>query len=761
MPDRSAIAVIGVACRVAGASNPTDLWGLLRTGADAVGDMPTGRWKLSGDSPIFDPSAVEPLSSEDTSVTRKGGWLEHIELFDSGFFGVSPLEAAAMDPQQRLTLELCWEALEDAGILPAKLTSDRAGVFVGAISSDYADLMQSEGGEAITRHALTGLHRGMIANRVSYTLGLRGPSMTVDTGQSSSLVAVHLACESLRRGESELALACGVQLNISPSSALTALRFGGLSPDGGCFAFDARANGYVRGEGGGVVVLKPLSDALERGDPIYGVIRASAVNNDGGGDGLTAPSQRAQEEVLRLAYRRSGIRHAAVQYVELHGTGTKLGDRTEASALGSVLGATRPKHSPLAVGSIKTNIGHLEAAAGIVGLIKATLCIKHREIPPSLNFRTPAADVPLDDLGLRVQQAIGPWIDEHEPLCAGVSSFGVGGTNCHVVLSEPPATQPGVLVSARNGLTGSKQGTDSPLGSKQATDSPLGSERGTDSPLGEGMLAWMVSGRDDAALRAQANRLAEHVEQDGALAAADVALTLAVGRQAFTRRAVVLGGDRETLLGGLGGLANGAPATNVLEGLSTPNAARGLVLVFPGQGSQWEGMAADLLHRSPVFAAHIRACADALSQYIDWSLEDVLLGAPGAPSLESVDVVQPTLFAVIVSLAELWRACGARPAAVVGHSQGEIVAAHIAGGLSLQDAARLVATRSRALGELAGRGGMLSVALGEQELAPRLRDWDDGQLVIAAVNGPASVVVSGELDALEQLYLQCGEEDIG
>jgi polyketide synthase 12 len=732
MRNDAAIAVVGMACRLPGASDLASFWELLREGSSAISEVPADR------------RPAGPTDSALAPGVGYGGFLEQIDSFDCSFFGISPKEAAAMDPQQRLMLELCWEALEDAFIAPERLQGSQTGVFVGSISNDYADLLRDSGPDALTRHAMTGLHRSMIANRVSYTLGLRGPSMTVDTGQSSSLVAVHLACESLRRGESALALACGVHLNISSASAQSASSFGGLSPDGRCFTFDARANGYVRGEGGGVVALKPLSDALEAGESIYGVIRATAVNNDGGGDGLTAPSQRAQEELLRLAYRRSGIKRAAVQYVELHGTGTKLGDRVEAGALGAVLGAVRPAHGPLAVGSVKTNLGHLEGAAGIVGLIKTALCIEHREIPPSLNFQAPAADVPLDDLRLRVQQGLGSWPQEQEPLYAGVSSFGVGGTNCHVVLGEPPLGQAGRSVS--EGEVSDRDG--------------LRRDQSSGGPLGDGLIAWMVSGEDEWALRAQAARLAKQVNQVDELVAGDVAYTLATGRQAFARRAVVLGGDREGLLGGLQALAEGVPAANVLEGRATSNVDREVVFVFPGQGSQWEGMAVDLLRRSPVFAEHIRACAGALARHIDWSLEDVLLGVPGAPSLERVDVVQPALFAVMVSLAELWRACGVRPAAVMGHSQGEIVAAHIAGGLSLEDAARLVVTRSQALNELAGQGGMLSLSLGEGELARRLGQWDEGALVIAAVNGPASVVVSGELNALEQLQRQCEEEDI-
>ena len=374
MSEGSAIAIVGISCRFPKAPCPHAFWQLLRDGASAIAQTPHDRWERDGRSAADVP---EP-------GLLHGGFLEQIDQFDPGFFGIAPREAATMDPQQRLILELGWEALEDAGMVPERLAGTSVGVFVGAISSDYADLLRERGGEALTRHVLTGTHRGMIANRLSYALGLKGPSLTVDAAQSSALVAVHLACQSLQRGESTLALAGGVNLNISAAGTIATGRFGALSPDGLCFTFDARANGYVRGEGGGVVALKPLARALADGDPIHCVIRGSAVNNDGagGGEGLAAPDEQAQEEVLRLAYRKAGVKRADVQYVELHGSGTRLGDRVEAAALGAALGAARRADEPLLVGSVKTNIGHLEGAAGIAGLIKLILCMKHRELPP-------------------------------------------------------------------------------------------------------------------------------------------------------------------------------------------------------------------------------------------------------------------------------------------------------------------------------------------------------------------------------------------
>jgi acyl transferase domain-containing protein/NAD(P)-dependent dehydrogenase (short-subunit alcohol dehydrogenase family)/D-arabinose 1-dehydrogenase-like Zn-dependent alcohol dehydrogenase/acyl carrier protein len=751
--EASPIAIVGISCRLPGAPDPTAFWELLRSGSSAVAETPDGRLQLGVEHPALAPGA------------RYGGFLDQIDRFDCAFFGISPREAAAMDPQQRLMLELCWEALEDAAVRASDLKASQTGVFVGSISSDYADLLHEHGSSAPTRHSMTGLHRSLIANRVSYTLGLRGPSMTVDTGQSSSLVAVHLACESLRSGESSLALACGVHLNISSASVLRASSFGGLSPDGRCFAFDARANGYVRGEGGGVVVLKPLSHAVAAGDSIYCVIHGSAVNNDGGGDGLTAPSTQAQEEVIRLAYTRARVRRSSVQYVELHGTGTVLGDRVEAAALGAALGSAREEDRPLAVGSVKTNLGHLEGAAGVVGLLKAALCVSHREIPPSLNFEQASPDIPLRSLRLQVQQQLGPWASPAQSLYAGISSFGLGGTNCHVVIGEPPAIDATTIEAPALEIPLGAEGgarTASPTveeNRKTYVEAGMqGAPAGAIGALGDGVLAWTVSGQSDRALRAQAHRLAERLNAFPELAADAVGYSLATTRNAFERRGVLLGSTRAELLSGLGALALGESAASVVEG-GVSGVGERTVFVFAGQGSQWMGMAIELLDASPVFAERMQACSEALSEHVDWSLEEVLRGAPGAPELERLDVVQPVLFAVMVSLAALWRACGVHPAAVVGHSQGEIAAAHVAGALSLEDAARIVTARSSALRSLAGQGVMASIAMSASELESRIERLH-GQVWVAAVNGPSAVVVSGEQDALSRLLDECSAEGV-
>ncbi|MEU6428627.1 type I polyketide synthase [Microbispora sp. NPDC046973] len=730
-----AIAVVGLACRLPGAPHPRDLWELLRAGRDAVGPPPESR-----------------LADEPRLAGLRGGFLDRVDEFDAGFFGVSPKEAAAMDPQQRLTLELAWEALEDAGIRPADLAGTSAGVVIGAMAADYATLVYQRGEAAITRHTLAGLTRGILANRVSYALDLHGPSLTVDTAQSSALVAVHLASESLRSGEAAVALAGGVNLNLVPESTATADRFGGLSPDGRCFTFDARANGYARGEGGGIVVLKPLRQALADEDHVYAVILGSAINNDGATPGLTVPGAAAQEQVVRLAVERAGVDPAAVQFVELHGTGTRVGDPIEAAALGAVLGAARPATRPLLVGSVKTNVGHLEGAAGIAGLLKAVLSIHHREVPASLNYEAPNPGIDLDALNLRVVTELSSWPRPDAPLVAGVSSFGVGGANCHVVLAEPPprpaAPEPEAPRRTERRTAGAEVGT----GTGPAGD---GEAAGSDGS-GPAAVPLVLSARDPAALREQAARLSASAALDAN--PSDVALSLATGRAAFEHRAVVVGTDREDLRERLRAFGSGDLASGAVQGRARD--LGGTVLVFPGQGSQWAGMGRDLADASPVFARHLDEAADALRPHVDWSPRDVLWNLPGAESFERVDVVQPALFALMVALARLWEHFGVRPDAVIGHSQGEIAAAHVAGALSLEDAAAIVVLRSQALAAISGRGGMASVPLPRPVVEARVAEWA-GRLEIGAVNGPSVTVVSGDADALDELIARYEAEGVG
>ncbi|MBT2412741.1 SDR family NAD(P)-dependent oxidoreductase [Streptomyces sp. ISL-12] len=705
-----AVAVVGLSCRLPEAPGPAAFWDLLRSGADAVAEVPTDRWDHA------EVTRREPA----TANARFGAFLDRVDTFDAGFFGISPREAAAMDPQQRLVLELAWEALEDGGIVPGSLSGSRTGVFVGAIWDDYATLWHREGIGNTGPHTVTGLHRGIIANRVSYALGLRGPSMTVDTAQSSSLVAVQLACESLRGGESEVALAGGVNLNLVPDSAVGMARFGGLSPDGRCFTFDARANGYVRGEGGGLVVLKPLARALADGDPVYCVILGGAVNNDGATDGLTVPGQHTQAQVLRTAYERAGVDPADVQYVELHGTGTKVGDPLEAAALGRVLGTPRTGGDPLLVGSAKTNVGHLEGAAGIVGLLKTALSIRHRSLPPSLNFRRPNPLIPFGELNLRVHDRLGPWPHPDKPLLAGVSSFGMGGTNCHLVLADPPETGTGTA------------GATTPHAAAPS-----------------GPVPWLLSGRSAAALRDQAARLRDFVATDPHRRPADVGHSLFTGRTVFDHRAVVLAETAAEFDLGLRAVADGAAAAHTVTGRAAP--AGSTAFLFSGQGSQRPGMGRELYASYPAFADALDEACDHFAPHLELPLRDVLFAAPGtapAAALDQTRYTQPALFALESALYRLAAdAFGVVPDALIGHSVGELAAAHAAGVLDLPDACSLVAARGRLMQDAPAGGAMVAIEAGEEEVAAAL-DAYAARAGIAAVNGPAAVVVSGDRDAV-------------
>ncbi|WP_262702282.1 MULTISPECIES: type I polyketide synthase [Streptomyces] len=728
------IAVVGMACRLPHAASPSAFWRLLRRGGDAITAMPDDRRRTGAsatdgpatdgpatDGPATDGAAADgaasdgPLGdgSDRPAPTWYGGFLDRVDTFDASFFGISPREATAMDPQQRLMLELAWEAFEDAGIRPGTLKDSPTGVFVGAIWDEYAALLRRDA-TAATRHAMTGVHRSIIANRVSYGYGLRGPSLTVDTAQSSSLVAVHTACESLRRQECALALAGGVNLILTEDSmAAAAAQFGGLSPDGRCHTFDARANGFVRGEGGAAVLLKPLAAAVRDGDPVYCVIHASAVNNDGATDGLTAPSPAAQEDVVRTAHRRAGAAPDEVQYVELHGTGTPVGDPVEAAALGAALGTVRTDGTPLLVGSAKTNVGHLEGAAGIVGLLKTALGITHRLLPPSLHFTTPNPRIPLAELGLRVQDRLGEWPRPDRPLLAGVSSFGMGGTNCHLVLGEAPASAP--------------------------------------VPAGDGLLppvvGWPISAKTPVALRAQAGRLRDHLADHDGLSPADIGHSLATTRTAFGHRAVILGAGADELLGGVDALANGTEAAGVVRGSTTEG---GLAVLFSGQGSQRAAMGRELYAAHPVFAAALDEVCDCLDGQLAEPLREVMFAQPPSPRaalLDRTSYTQPALFAIEVALYRLAESWGPTPGHLMGHSVGEIAAAHVAGVLTLPDACALVAARGRLMQSITATGAMAALQADPDEAAGLLAGWE-GRMDLAAVNGPSSVVISGDHHAV-------------
>ncbi|MDQ0681258.1 acyl transferase domain-containing protein [Streptomyces achromogenes] len=712
--EQEAIAVVGLSCRLPQAPDPAALWDLLRTGRDAISPPPPGRWQAD---------ALGDLAPDAVTGAARGGFLDQVDAFDAEFFSMSPREAAAVDPQQRLVLELAWEVLEDAGIPPAGLAGSRTGVFVGAMHDDYAALLQRRGTGAVTPHSATGLNRGVLANRVSYALGLHGPSLAVDTAQSSALVAVHLACESLRRTECDLAIAGGVNLNLTLAGTVEASRFGGLSPNGRCATFDADADGYVRGEGGGLVLLKPLARALADGDEIHGVLLGSAVNNDGATPGLTVPDQAAQQRVVEAAHRRAGIRPEHVQYVELHGTGTRLGDPIEAAALGAALG--RGRQVPLAVGSVKTNVGHLEGAAGIAGLLKTLLSIRHRQLPPSLHFRTPNPRIPLTELGLTVKRELSDWPRPDAPLVAGVSSFGMGGTNCHVVVSEAPAR------------TEAAQRSDVHEPDRAARDGRP--------------VVWPLAGRGPEALREQAARLHARLSAEATTPhPADVGYSLATTRTQFEHRAAVVGSEPERLLGGLAALARGEAAPGTVTGTTAHTG--GLAYLFSGQGSQRAGAGSELYRTHPAFTEALdRACA-VLDPHLERPLKDVLFapeGTPEAALLDRTGYTQPALFAVEVALFRLLETWGVTPGRLLGHSVGELAAAHVSGVLDLTDAATLVTARGRLMEALPG-GAMAALEASEQEVLPLL-EGRDGQAGIAAVNGPRAVVVSGDETAVEEV----------
>ncbi len=693
------IAIIGMGCRFPGADGPEAFWKVLEQGVDAVGRVPDDRFARWG------------RGDGGTDRAGVGGFLGGVGGLDLDFFGISEHEAAKIDPQQRLMLEVAWEAFEDAGIDPYGLAGSDTGVYVGISSSDYRDVLANS--PSADAYSLLGGASAVAANRLSYVLDLRGPSLAVDTACSSSLVAVHLACDAIRRGECGVAVVGGVNVILSPALTEAFDQSGVMAPDGRCKAFSAQADGYVRSEGAGAVVLKPLSAALRDGDRVSAVIRGSAVTSDGRTNGLLAPSRRAQEDVVRLALAAAGARPAEVGYVEAHGTGTAIGDQIEAAALGAVLNEDRAADRPCAIGSVKTNLGHLEAAAGIAGLIKLALSFEHRALPPSLHCAEPHPDIDFDALGLRVQTSLRRWESPGEPGLAGLSSFGFGGTNAHAVLGPAPA--------------------DAQTQAQQ--------------PAGEGHPVRMLalSAATEAALRAQA---ADHAAWAAGLGERELgrdtaAATLLRGRggpRGREFRAAFAFADKEELLGRLRGPFTAAR--------SAPDGA-GVVFVFPGQGAQWLGMGRALLESEPAFDLAVSRCEQAFAPYVDWSLREVLTTEDGAGLLERIDVVQPALFAMQVALAALFRSWGVRPAGVVGHSMGEVAAAHVAGALRLDDAARIICRRSALMMRHRGRGAMALVSLPVSDVRKALEPYGD-RLSLAAHNGPGTTVVSGEAAAVEE-----------
>ncbi|MEU3743407.1 SDR family NAD(P)-dependent oxidoreductase [Streptomyces sp. NPDC032198] len=705
------IVIVGMACRYpGGVTDPESLWDLIAEGRDGISAFPTDRgWP----------------QDESAGYARKGGFVYEAGDFDPVFFGISPREALAMDPQQRLLLETSWETLERAGIDPASLRGESVGVFVGGASSGYgldADIARA----GVEGHMMTGVSSSVMSGRLSYVFGFEGPAVTVDTACSSSLVTLHLAVQALRSGECSLALAGGVTVMANPAVFEEFSKQDGLSPDARCKPFADAADGTGFSEGVGMLAVERLSDARRAGHRVLAVVRGTAVNSDGASNGLTAPNGPSQQRVIRQALANAGLRPSDVDLIEAHGTGTRLGDPIEAQALIATYGQDRPDDRPLHLGSVKSNIGHTQTAAGVAGIIKTVQAMRYGVLPRTLHVDEPTSHVAWSSGSVRVLAEALPWESQDRVRRAGVSSFGVSGTNAHVVLEEAPSE----AVAAEPA-----EGAAVPA------------------------LPWVLSARSAAALAAQADRLLAHVDAHEELTAAGVGRSLGTNRTVFEHRAVVVGGDRQELRAGLASLAAGEPAAQVLTG--TAGIAGLTVFVFPGQGSQWHGMGRTMLEQSPAFARAVAACDEAFAPVIGWSVTELLRGELPAAQypLERIDIAQPALFTMYVSLAAAWRELGVEPDAVIGHSQGEVSAAVVAGALTLEEGARIIALRSRALHRDGGGGEMAFVELPLARVEERIAPYGD-RLAIAAVNTSHSVAVSGDADAVMELLMELDDEDI-
>lgn len=717
---REPVAVIGVGCRFPGSRDgPDGFWELLVGGVDAVHDLPPGRWDRWAQE---DPEVAAVLRR----TTSRGGFLDDIAGFDAAAFGMSPREAMAADPQQRMVLEVAWEALEHAGVPPRALSGTRTGVFVGASSADFGQLQTADLAR-IDAWTGTGSSPSIIANRLSYVLGLQGPSLVVDTACSSSLVALHLALRSLQSGESDVALAGGVNLLLSPAITVNFDEAGVMAADGRCKTFDAAADGYGRGEGCGMVVLRRLSDALRDGDRVLAVVLGSALNSDGASNGLMAPNPRAQEDVLRAAYADAGVEPATIAYVEAHGTGTALGDPIEVGALGAVLGRDRAEGQACLLGSVKTNVGHLEAAAGVAGLIKVVLSLHRGEVPPSLHFQVPNPYIDFERLHMRVVTRRTPWPADGHVRRAGVSSFGFGGTNAHAVLEEAPASAP-LAIGEQDGADGRRR-------------------------------LYLLSSETPEGLHASAHRLAGWLTGTGAdTALRDVGYTLARRRSHGRARVAVAARGRAELVERLGACARGQAGTGVWEG--SAGARRDPVWVFSGQGSQWAGMGRELLATEPAFARALDELEPLVLAESGFSLRGAL--SEDAEGLTGVDRVQPVLFAMQVGLAAVWRSYGIEPGALIGHSMGEAAAAVVAGALQPVDGVRVICRRSRLLTRVAGQGLMALLEVPAAEVEDLLTAQGLTEEVnVAVVAGPSSTVVSGQAGTVEHLVRELDAQGAG
>lgn len=720
-PAREPIAIIGIGCRFPGARGHEAFWKLLRDGVDALTEIPPDRFDINA---YHNPRPGTPGKI----VTRQGGFLEEIDQFAPYFFGISPREATTMDPQQRLLLEVAWEALEDAGVVPGDLAGSPTGVFIGMCASDYGDLQLHLGDLGnMDVYSVPGSARSILAGRLSYILDLQGPAVAMDTACSSSLIAVHLACQSLWLEECTLAFAGGVNVILMPEPFVCFSLAGMLAPDGRCKFGDARADGFVRGEGAGVVVLKRLSLALADGDPVHAVIRGSAANNDGRSSGLMMPSRPAQEAVLRDAFRNAGVSARQVQYVEAHGTGTIVGDPIEMRALGAVLAEGRPEDRPCVVGSAKTNIGHLEGGAGIAGLIKVALALKHRAIPPSLHLEEPNPNIPWEELPLVIPQELKPWPEHSGPALAGVNSFGIAGTNVHIVLEEAPQASPAPPTV--------------PAPSGQAHLLPL-------------------SAHSPEAMEAMVRAYHEFVtsEDEDLPSLQDICYTASARRTHHDHRLGLVVHSRAELAEHLEAFLKDEVRPGMSSGVRALGRQSKLAMVFAGQGPKWWPLDHRLLEQESVFRETLDRCDEVLRQYAeDWSLLEQLTADEAHCRLHETNILQPALLAVQVALVALWRSWGIEPDAIVGHSVGEVAAAHVAGALSLEDALWIISHRGPIMKQVVGKGRMALVALSVEQAQEALKGYE-GRLSVAVSNSPASTVLSGETAALEEV-LACLEQN--
>ncbi|MEU0539185.1 type I polyketide synthase [Nocardia sp. NPDC005978] len=707
------IAVVGMACRFPGGiDSPEALWRFLIDGQHASSKFPADRSMTE----LADMASPEVAAA----MAPMGGFIDEPGEFDPEFFGISPREAKAMDPQQRMVLETSWQALESAGIDPTTLQDTDTGVYIGAMGGDYAYLIPGQK-DLDPGYVAMGVSQSVLSGRVSYILGLQGPTMSIDTACSSSLVAMHLAAQALTAGECSLALVGGVSIMSTLTGFFALGQHGAISKAGRSKPYSADADGFCMSEGVAVLILERLSDARRLGHEVLAIQRGAAVNQDGATKGLTVPSAVAQQKLIRAALAAADLAPTDIDVVEGHGTGTPVGDPIELEALFDTYGRDHSAAEPLLLGSIKGNFGHTQAAAGIAGVIKMIQAMRHGVVPPTVNVSEPTTAVDWSAGTVDLVTSSVPWPDRNGPRRAGVSSFGISGTNAHVILEQAPPAQP---------ITPVEPGRQVPL------------------------AIWPISGKTPEALAEQAAQLAEHVRANPEFSSREIGHALATTRATFDHRAVVLGGNRVDLLAGLAAVADAAPV-GPIRGQA---AERQVVFVFPGQGAQYAGMAAQLMTESPVFAGLIAECEAALSEFVDWSLTDVLNEAPGAPSIERVDVVQPALFATMVSLAGLWRSLGIEPDAVLGHSQGEVAAAYVAGALSLADAARIVTLRSRPLRELAGTGGMASINAPVARVRELLAGIDD--IYVAAVNSPSTTVVAGGADSVAAVLARCERDAV-